>query len=91
MLMTVLVAVVMAVTLVMLAVYLNRPVSFLAIIIGATAAILGVMINMRRVRAAAQPDEHGIVLGPTRMDYPGTMATVRAVARYLSRAVETDE
>lgn len=25
------------------------------------------------------------VLGPTRMDYPTTMATVRAVARYLSR------
>ncbi len=27
-------------------------------------------------------------LGPTRMDYPGTMAAVRAVARYLSKAVE---
>ena len=26
-------------------------------------------------------------LGPTRMDYPGTMAAVRAVARYLSKAV----
>ncbi|MFO7243744.1 MAG: heat-inducible transcriptional repressor HrcA [Actinomycetes bacterium] len=26
-------------------------------------------------------------LGPTRMDYPGTMAAVRAVARYLSTAV----
>ncbi|WP_127127187.1 heat-inducible transcriptional repressor HrcA [Georgenia sp. SYP-B2076] len=25
------------------------------------------------------------VLGPTRMDYPGTMAAVRAVARYISR------
>jgi heat-inducible transcriptional repressor len=25
------------------------------------------------------------VLGPTRMDYPSTMAAVRAVARYLSR------
>ncbi|MGO1739417.1 MAG: heat-inducible transcriptional repressor HrcA [Actinomycetaceae bacterium] len=25
------------------------------------------------------------VLGPTRMDYPGTMAAVRAIARYLSR------
>jgi heat-inducible transcriptional repressor len=23
------------------------------------------------------------VLGPTRMDYPGTIATVRAVARYV--------
>lgn len=28
-------------------------------------------------------------LGPTRMDYPGTIAAVRAVARYLSTAVET--
>lgn len=26
-------------------------------------------------------------LGPTRMDYPGTMAAVRAVARYMSKAV----
>ena len=25
------------------------------------------------------------VLGPTRMDYPTTMASVRAVARYVSR------
>jgi len=25
------------------------------------------------------------VLGPTRMDYPGTMASVRAVARYVSQ------
>ena len=25
------------------------------------------------------------VLGPTRMDYPGTMASVRAVARYVGR------
>lgn len=29
-------------------------------------------------------------LGPTRMDYPGTMAAVRAVARYLSKIVETE-
>ena len=28
-------------------------------------------------------------LGPMRMDYPGTMAAVRAVARYLSKVVET--
>ena len=27
-------------------------------------------------------------LGPTRMDYPGTMAAVRAVARYLSKVVQ---
>ena len=25
------------------------------------------------------------VLGPTRMDYPGTMGAVRAVARYLGQ------
>lgn len=29
------------------------------------------------------------VLGPTRMDYPGTMAAVRAIARYLSRILTT--
>lgn len=28
------------------------------------------------------------VVGPTRMDYPGTMAAVRAVARYLSRILD---
>ena len=27
------------------------------------------------------------ILGPTRMDYPGTMAAVRAVAAYLSRVL----
>jgi heat-inducible transcriptional repressor len=29
------------------------------------------------------------VVGPTRMDYPGTMASVRAVARYLSRILDS--
>jgi len=29
------------------------------------------------------------VLGPTRMDYPGTMAAVRAVARYVSQILDT--
>jgi heat-inducible transcriptional repressor len=28
------------------------------------------------------------VLGPTRMDYPATIATVRAVARYVSRVLD---
>ncbi len=28
------------------------------------------------------------VVGPTRMDYPGTMASVRAVARYVSRLLD---
>jgi heat-inducible transcriptional repressor len=27
------------------------------------------------------------VVGPTRMDYPGTMAAVRAVARYVGEIV----
>ncbi|GAA1467558.1 heat-inducible transcriptional repressor HrcA [Microbacterium thalassium] len=31
------------------------------------------------------------VLGPTRMDYPTNLASVRAVARYLSRLLEEDE
>lgn len=35
------------------------------------------------------PEEQALaslgIVGPTRMDYPGTMATVRAVARYVSR------
>lgn len=31
------------------------------------------------------------VLGPTRMDYPSHLASVRAVARYLSRMLEDDE
>jgi heat-inducible transcriptional repressor len=28
------------------------------------------------------------ILGPTRMDYPGTIAAVRAVARYVGQVVE---
>ena len=28
------------------------------------------------------------IVGPTRMDYPGTMAAVRAVARYVSRLLD---
>jgi len=42
------------------------------------------------VASAYGPGATSIVgaLGPTRMDYPGTMAAVRAVARYLSKAVE---
>lgn len=29
------------------------------------------------------------IVGPTRMDYPGTMGAVRAVARYLGRMIDT--
>jgi heat-inducible transcriptional repressor len=28
------------------------------------------------------------IVGPTRMDYPGSMASVRAVARYVSRILD---
>jgi heat-inducible transcriptional repressor len=28
------------------------------------------------------------IVGPTRMDYPSTMATVRAVARYVSKILD---
>src|SRR3712207_8233102 len=31
------------------------------------------------------------VVGPTRMDYPGTMAAVGAVARYVSRTLRSEE
>ncbi|MEO6790713.1 MAG: heat-inducible transcriptional repressor HrcA [Ornithinibacter sp.] len=31
------------------------------------------------------------IVGPTRMDYPGTMAAVRAVARYVSRILDESE
>ena len=38
-------------------------------------------------RATRRSRPLGIV-GPTRMDYPGTMAAVRAVARYVSRILD---
>jgi heat-inducible transcriptional repressor len=38
------------------------------------------------------PQDHALatlgIVGPTRMDYPGSMAAVRAVARYLSRILD---
>lgn len=61
------VALVMAVTLVGASIYLDQSVPFLAVVIGAVAAVFGVTINMRRMRAAAQPDESGVVLGPSRL------------------------
>lgn len=47
----------------------------------------GSLVDTSVVAAAYGPGQTaklGIV-GPTRMDYPGTMAAVRAIARYLSR------
>ena len=38
------------------------------------------------------PEDHSLatlgIVGPTRMDYPGTMAAVRAVARYVTRILD---
>lgn len=44
------------------------------------------------VASSYGPDSSSLLgaLGPTRMDYPGTMAAVRAVARYLSKVVEAE-
>jgi Peptidase C13 family len=55
--------------LVLLAVRLQQPVPFLAVVIGACAAVLGVMINMRRIRAVSVPDERGVILGPSRLRF----------------------
>ena len=44
------------------------------------------------VAAGYGPQDQAIaslgIVGPTRMDYPGTMASVRAVARYISRLLD---
>lgn len=55
--------------LVLLAVRLQQPVPFLAVVIGACAAVLGVMINMRRIRAGSLPNERGVILGPSRLRF----------------------
>jgi len=55
--------------LVLLAVQLRQPVPFVAVVIGACAAVLGIMINMRRIRGASQPDENGVILGPSRLRF----------------------
>lgn len=55
--------------LVLLAVRLQQPVPFLAVVIGACAAVLGVMINMKRIRAGSVPDECGVILGPSRLRF----------------------
>ena len=59
----VLIAFVLAVLLVMYATRAGQTVPFAAVVIGASAAVLGIMLNMRRLRGAAQPDEDGVVLG----------------------------
>lgn len=51
----------------------------------AVAGLSGSSVVTTGYGPAAQAVAHLGVLGPTRMDYPGTMASVRAVARYLGR------
>ena len=46
-----------------------------------------VVADRLRPAATRRSPRLGIV-GPTRMDYPGTMAAVRAVARYVSRILD---
>ena len=62
-----------------------------AVRIGSEIAARGPARHLRRHQRLRQG--HDVVaalgvLGPTRMDYPTTMATVRAVARYVSRALD---
>ena len=51
-----------------------------------------VSLALRESLARLLPGELAVgnlgVVGPTRMDYPGTMAAVRAVARYVSRILD---
>ncbi|TRW45427.1 heat-inducible transcriptional repressor HrcA [Georgenia yuyongxinii] len=60
-----------------------------AVRIGAENHHAGLVEASLVASAYGGPSTEGVarlgVLGPTRMDYPGTMAAVRAVARYLSR------
>ncbi|HEY6640630.1 C13 family peptidase [Povalibacter sp.] len=65
----VLLALGLACVLVLLAVQLQQPIPFLAVVVGACAAVLGVMINMRRLRKASHPDEQGVILGPGRLTF----------------------
>ncbi|HKE93088.1 MAG TPA: hypothetical protein VKB34_02175, partial [Povalibacter sp.] len=63
------VAAILAVALVLFAVRLDKAVPFAAVAVGACAAIFGVMLNMRRMRTAAQPDAEGVVLGQSRVRF----------------------
>lgn len=60
----------------------------LTVRIGAENEVVGLSTSAV-VTTGYGPKDHSIahigVLGPTRMDYPGTMGSVRAVARYLGR------
>jgi hypothetical protein len=65
----VIIAVALASALVAFALHMEQTVPFAAVAIGASAAVLGIVLNMRRLRGAAQPDEQGVVLGPNRLRF----------------------
>jgi heat-inducible transcriptional repressor len=53
--------------------------------IGAETGIQGTSVVSATYGSAGQAVARLGVLGPTRMDYPGTMGAVRAVARYVGQ------
>jgi heat-inducible transcriptional repressor len=59
--------------------------SALTVRIGAETGLEGTSIVSAAYGAGGEPIAKLGVLGPTRMDYPGTMGAVRAVARYVGR------
>ena len=65
----------------------NEP-STLMVRIGSENSVVGLQatsVVSTGYGSAAQPLAKLGVLGPTRMDYPGTMGAVRAVARYVGQ------
>ena len=59
--------------------------SSLTVRIGAETGLTGASVVSAGTARTEQPLAKLGVLGPTRMDYPGTMGAVRAVARYVGR------
>ncbi|MBO0802657.1 MAG: heat-inducible transcriptional repressor HrcA [Nocardiopsaceae bacterium] len=59
--------------------------SALTVRIGAETGLEGTSVVAAAYDAGGQAVARLGVLGPTRMDYPGTMGAVRAVARYVGR------
>ena len=55
------------------------------VLIGAETGLQGASVVSAGYRAGGQAVAKLGVLGPTRMDYPGTMGAVRAVARYVGQ------
>jgi heat-inducible transcriptional repressor len=59
--------------------------SALTVRIGAETGLQGTSVVSAPYGAGGQAVAKLGVLGPTRMDYPGTMGAVRAVARYVGQ------